>query len=227
MEDNNLDQVYIQRRKDKGHSFYFRLKRRTSEILRLMNKYYNNPQKILDIGAADGSMLDDIKEKYPVIECIGLEQSREFIKANKNKNIRIIQGDAHSLPFQSDTFDVIIAAAIIEHVTRPEKMLEEAHRVLKRGGIFIVTSPNPFFDKVGRVIGWVMRDRFLKGEKHNIMFNLEKLKKSFKEANFEIIQADKFMFSPMGVPGELRIERIIKSLGLSFLLLNQIIVGKK
>ena len=227
-ENRDLDKEYAKRRKDKSHSFHFRLERRTLEVIMSIEKYFlGKPIKILDIGAADGLMLGEIKKRFPDSECVGVDNSKELIAANKDQNIKIIEGDAENLPFSENSFDVVVAAAIIEHLDNPEKMLEEARRVLKRGGIFIVTSPNPFFDKLGRVAGWLKRDRFLKGEKHNIMFNLKKLKEYFKKADFEIVYAGRFMFSHMKAPGGMKIEKFLKIIRFDFIFLNQVIVGKK
>src|SRR5262249_18302595 len=45
--------------------------------------------------------------------------------------------DAHFLPFEDQQFDVVYAAALFEHVACPQRVVQEAHRVLKPGGIFL------------------------------------------------------------------------------------------
>ncbi|MCK5017165.1 MAG: hypothetical protein KAS32_08840 [Candidatus Peribacteraceae bacterium] len=53
------------------------------------------------------------------------------------------------------------------------------------------------------------------------------LKKYLKESGFEIVEAEKFMCWPWGFLGEILIERIMKRCGLSFLPLNQLVVGRR
>ncbi|HHT9108468.1 MAG TPA: hypothetical protein ACFYD9_07440, partial [Candidatus Wunengus sp. YC64] len=67
----------------------------------------------------------------------------------------------------------------------------------------------------------------LKEEEHHELITLCKLKSLFKTVGFEIANAQKFMISPVGMPFELMLEKILKLFRLNFLLLNQIIVGRK
>lgn len=215
-----LDKNYTLGRKTKK-SWQYRLKRRTYEVVQAINKHHSsNIGAVLDIGTAEGFMLNLIKKQFPHAKCIGLEYSQELINLNQNKNIKIIQGDAQKLPFEKNSFDIAIATAVIEHLPEPFKMLAETYRVLKPNGIFILTTPSPFFDKIAELIN--------KEESHHLeKFNLKRLKSDFKKAGFQVLQAEKFMISPMGFPVELKIEKAIKLIKLDFILLNQLIIGKK
>jgi ubiquinone/menaquinone biosynthesis C-methylase UbiE len=46
------------------------------------------------------------------------------------------------IPFRSSIFDAVISIEVIEHLKNPWKFVEEVHRVLKKGGYFITSSPN-------------------------------------------------------------------------------------
>ncbi|MGZ5256082.1 MAG: class I SAM-dependent methyltransferase [Vulcanimicrobiaceae bacterium] len=50
--------------------------------------------------------------------------------------VAILDGSAESLPLESDTYDIVHANAVIEHVADAQAAFREAARVLKRGGIF-------------------------------------------------------------------------------------------
>jgi SAM-dependent methyltransferase len=54
--------------------------------------------------------------------------------------------DAHDLPFQNETFDGVVAQAVLEHVLDPALCVREIHRVLKRGGA--VYAETPFMQQV-------------------------------------------------------------------------------
>lgn len=54
--------------------------------------------------------------------------------------------DAHNIPFQEETFDCVIAQAVLEHVVDPQQCVSEIYRVLKPGGI--VYSEIPFMQQV-------------------------------------------------------------------------------
>lgn len=54
--------------------------------------------------------------------------------------------DAHELPFLDETFDGVIASAVLEHVVYPERVAAEMHRVLVRAGL--IYSEVPFLQQV-------------------------------------------------------------------------------
>lgn len=62
-----------------------------------------------------------------------------------SKNIQFI-ADAHSIPFEDNTFDAVIIQAVLEHVLEPAKVVAEIHRVLKQTGL--VYSETPFLQHV-------------------------------------------------------------------------------
>lgn len=97
-------------------------------------------QKILDIGCGDGSLLKKIKGS----DLYGIDLSPEQVAIAKSTEIDAValNIDAQSLPYGNDFFDSIICSEVIEHVLLPDKLLQEAYRVLKKDGIFIITTPN-------------------------------------------------------------------------------------
>ncbi len=54
--------------------------------------------------------------------------------------------DAHDLPFQSESFDGVVAQAVLEHVLDPALCVAEIHRVLRPGGL--VYAETPFMQQV-------------------------------------------------------------------------------
>ena len=54
--------------------------------------------------------------------------------------------DAHDLPFKNESFDAVIAQAVLEHVLDPQRCVSEIHRVLKPTGL--VYSDTPFMQQV-------------------------------------------------------------------------------
>ncbi|MDR4507997.1 MAG: class I SAM-dependent methyltransferase [Candidatus Brocadiaceae bacterium] len=216
-----LDGEYaIARQKKRSH--IYRLRRRTYEVIRNIKEFHPEvPNTIIDIGAADGLMLNSLKETFPNAICLGIEYARALIQCNKSKSISLIQGDALSLPIKNNVVDVVIATAIIEHLSDPRKLLFEAFRVLNNNGIFILTTPHPFWENIATGIG------HLKKEEHNSCITLKTLRRLLDESGFVIAKAEQFMLSPVGMPFEMVFERILKLWQLNCLFLNQIIVGKK
>ena len=93
---------------------------------------------ILDVGAGQGALSKLLHEAgYSVFAC-------EFNKANfvynevefKEANV------AEHLPYDDNTFDIVVAAELIEHLLDQTTFLKECNRVLKPGGSLVVSTPN-------------------------------------------------------------------------------------
>ncbi|MBI2566661.1 MAG: class I SAM-dependent methyltransferase [Candidatus Schekmanbacteria bacterium] len=63
-------------------------------------------------------------------------------KAETPSNYHWAAGDAGRLPFGDETCDGLFAGEVIEHVSEPRVTLEEWRRVLRPGGVMIITTPN-------------------------------------------------------------------------------------
>lgn len=63
---------------------------------------------------------------------------------NKDLNSDII-GIGEYLPFKSNKFDVIISTQVLEHVDDPSKVIDEIHRVIKKGGFIILSTHGIWF----------------------------------------------------------------------------------
>ena len=67
----------------------------------------------------------------------------EFLKKNyQAPNLDFYQMDAVELKFQDSTFDVIVSFEVIEHIVDFRRYLREIARVLKPGGIVVLSTPN-------------------------------------------------------------------------------------
>src|SRR3990170_5878314 len=53
----------------------------------------------------------------------------------------ILIGDAHDIPFENNSFDGVIAQAVLEHVVDPWRCVEEIYRVLKKDGLLYAETP--------------------------------------------------------------------------------------
>jgi len=205
----------------------YRAKRRTQQVIKAIKKFYPQPRSILDLGAAEGLMLSQIKKEFPESNCIGLELFSELAALNKNPDIKIIQGNAQNIPFPDNFFDVIIAAAVIEHISNPTKMMNQIYKALRKNGVVIITTPNPFFDQIDSFFSFVSGKNQIHAIAHQETFSLRKIKSLFDKTRLKAIQCERFMISPIGFPFELKIEKILKILKLDFILINQIAVGQK
>ena len=55
----------------------------------------------------------------------------------KEEGVTIMYADGRELPFEDESFEVVFSCCALEHVNGIKKFLEEARRVLKKGGFFL------------------------------------------------------------------------------------------
>lgn len=105
-----------------------------------------NPGKglLLDIGCGSGVQVEEMQKTGTRI-AIGIDISRNALRHAQGKQIpraSFIQADVHHLPIRDHCVDQVVSAEIIEHLSRPETMLDEVRRVLSPGGEVVITTPN-------------------------------------------------------------------------------------
>lgn len=173
----------------------------------------------LDIGSADGLLAQGIQAGIPgPVHVYALDMDKQLLAYNP---FFAIKADCTRLPFLNETVDLITAAAVIEHLANPQAFLHECHRVLKPGGLLVLTCPAPFFDWLATKIG------YLKDAGHLARYSLKDLRRLCCGEGFEVATSKKFMISPVRFPGALRIEALFFKLGLDICMLNQVVAAIK
>jgi len=94
--------------------------------------------RILDVGCGAGNMFHHLGRYGQVT---GIENHPNPVTAGQARGYDIRQGDGRSLPFPPGEFDLVSALDVIEHNEEDVKMLEEMYRVLKPGGLVLITVP--------------------------------------------------------------------------------------
>ncbi len=96
---------------------------------------------ILDIGTSSGANLHSLKSLGYQNFC-GVDISEEAINFCRQKGFeKVSKGDICNLPFPSNQFHLVLATDIIEHVDDDVRALSEVKRVLRPGGVAIITVP--------------------------------------------------------------------------------------
>jgi len=125
------------------------------KIAKKQIKSVHQKERILDIGCGSYPLFlttVDFSEKYGMDKMV---QPNKVYK--KVQGITLINYDfenEESLPFQDDFFDVISALAVFEHIEPGSlvKMHREIHRILKPGGVYIMTTPAFWTDHLLRFL---------------------------------------------------------------------------
>ncbi|RLG39900.1 MAG: hypothetical protein DRO05_07695 [Thermoproteota archaeon] len=117
------------------------------EILNLLKSYSIKADKLLDAGGSNGSFTLSIAETVEAKEIWIADISELALQQAREKGINTVRVDlsTENLPFPSESFDMISAIDLIEHLFDPDHFLREAHRVLRKRGFLVLTTPNLAF----------------------------------------------------------------------------------
>jgi SAM-dependent methyltransferase len=77
------------------------------------------------------------------VHYIGLDISKVAVQRCHERGMNAIVHDLNEpIPFPNDSFDAVICFEVLEHLFQPEAALREIHRVLKPGGLALISVPN-------------------------------------------------------------------------------------
>ena len=103
-----------------------------------------NDQSFLEIGCGSGPVSRYVSEKYK-IEVVGTDVDEDQIESAKKsartlKNITFLAADATDLPFEDNSFDIILSINVLHHISSWMDALKEIDRVLKKGGFLLLAE---------------------------------------------------------------------------------------
>ncbi len=150
---------------------------------------------ILDVGCGEGFTLNRLKGKGIGKRLEGIEHSIDAIELGKKiyPDIKITQGSIYDLPYQDNSFDLVLCTEVLEHLEDPKKGLEELIRVSKK--YLVISVPNePFFMFAQFVRGknWSRFGNDIEHIQHWTMFGFPKFIKQNSSAK---ILAKRFPFA--------------------------------
>jgi len=104
--------------------------------------------KVLDIGFGTGFPMIEIAQRLGKSSTVygidpwqaAADRAKRKLNAYKVENVKIVEGDASRMPFDSSFFDLATANLVINNLEEPNSVIGEIYRVLKRGGKFSTTS---------------------------------------------------------------------------------------
>ncbi|GEM_PF-5775857 len=100
-------------------------------------------QKILDFGTGIGANLKTLKTLgFKNIHAADISPLAVKIIHKKFPDIKIKLLKEIKLPYSNNCFDLILATEVLEHIFAFTKTLKELDRILKKGGLLVISTPN-------------------------------------------------------------------------------------
>jgi SAM-dependent methyltransferase len=95
--------------------------------------------QILDAGCGSGRNMIELAEFG---EVTGLELAEASVEAARERGVgEVVAGSVDEMPFADDSFDLAVSLDVIEHLPDENQSLSELRRVVKPGGMLVVTVP--------------------------------------------------------------------------------------
>jgi SAM-dependent methyltransferase len=169
-----------------GSKNYFTIKRYL-QLYDFVKPVLTKNSFILDVGCAMGGFLDYLNQQG-LNNLFGIDLTQKYVDyANDIGKYTIKLGNAESIPFDRNTFDLIVIDQVMEHLVEPTNAFKEAKRVLKDGGFLCIGVPDAtrydemyFFD----FYWFIMRE-------HIQHFDIEHLRIMAEDTGFELVSLSK------------------------------------
>jgi SAM-dependent methyltransferase len=108
---------------------------------------FSDGKNVLDAGCGTGYGAAELAGSAASVT--GIDIAADAVELARSRysgaNLRWSCGSCADLPFAADSFDLVVAFEVIEHLRQWPKLVSEARRVLSSGGCFIVSTPNKSF----------------------------------------------------------------------------------
>jgi len=101
-------------------------------------------QRIVDVGCGDGSATHLVTKLDARNTVIGVDWSANALSQARARGLLVVQGgvDTAGLPLPDGCADVVIMSELIEHLVDTDAAIDEARRVLRPGGVLLLSTPN-------------------------------------------------------------------------------------
>ncbi|HET6818437.1 MAG TPA: bifunctional glycosyltransferase/class I SAM-dependent methyltransferase [Mycobacteriales bacterium] len=145
------------------------------------------PSKVLDVGCGSGVLAERVRGMGHRVTGVDYAASPETAsRVDEFARADLEQG----IPAEVGTgFDVVIAADVLEHMRRPEMLLEEIRRVLQPGGVLIASVPNfgHWYPRLRTMLGIFDYDqRGILDRTHYRFFTRKSVERLIRDAGFEV-----------------------------------------
>jgi len=123
--------------------------------------YIRDEKNILDLGCGEGITLAKLLQNFPDRHIVGVDFSPEKVNICEQHQLPVHRGDAYALRLEDHSVDCCLFLEVVEHLLEPLQALQEIHRVLRKGGLFLLLFPHDRLFKVARIGFLKFKEAFL------------------------------------------------------------------
>ena len=156
--------------------------------------------RILEVGCGPGNFALCLERWFPNAELTALDLEADLIHfaSKRADSASFVRASSQRMPLTSASFDVVSALQVIEHFPQPEEFLSEVGRVLRPGGLLLMSTPNP------TGLGARLQGESWQGirDDHISLRDPSEWKKSLEVEGFERLSEGTTLFNGMPVLGQ-------------------------
>lgn len=146
--------------------------------------------RVLDIGCGSGEWLQYMQNFG--VEVQGLEVDPRAANVARSRGLPVHIGPLENAGFSKHAFDTVTLSHVIEHVASPQDLLQQCNRILRPGGLLVVTTPNS--SSFGhRIFGQHWRG--LEPPRHLHLLNQKNLRTMVETAGCAVMRCETFAHS--------------------------------
>lgn len=156
--------------------------KRYNELLDNFEKF-KKTNRIIDVGCGNGDFLGEAKKRG--WEVYGTEFPDDAIESCKKKGIKMYKGFLNPDDFEPEYFDIITSFEVIEHINNPREELGYFNKILRKGGLVYITTPN-----FNSLLRYRLKDKYsvINYPGHLSYYTPKTLKKVFKYSGFRALK---------------------------------------
>ncbi len=133
-------------------------------IEKIINPHFSGTIKekvLLDVGSGKGNHLVGFNRRGFIAK--GLDSKLECLETLKDFDVRRCDIELEKFPYDNEEFDVVFSKSVLEHIWNADNFLEETSRVLRKGGMAILMTPDwrtqheIFWDDYTHVKAWTRK----------------------------------------------------------------------
>ncbi len=156
-------------------------------------------KRVLDVGCGHGELLDFLSPEVESVVLLDRSPERhdrlQLRIAKARISAEFVLGDIEKsdTDLMTGSFDTVVMAALLEHLKSPVVVLTKIHKLLKRNGRLLITTPTP----LGGRIHWVGSHLGLThpeaAREHEQFYDFDSLEPMMTDAGFAIEQYERFL----------------------------------
>lgn len=159
-----------------------------TDILERIVRPQNEEIRVLEVGCGCGATLAAIRYRYPNAHVYGIELVKE-VAAYGTYMADILVGDIETmdLPYENHEFDYIIFGDVLEHLRRPERVVQRMKEYLKPNGRILASIPNLMNIEVIVSLlkgNFTYQDEGILDRTHIHLFTLREIQRMFEDAGY-------------------------------------------